>query len=94
MPRNQVGGGAATGLASDVLRSKSQFLYFVDADQLVLDAAAYADEAGLWVGNKATVTMDQFIGAHAETGSLTRTVNLYRTDTGFVHGSPGGVPTE
>jgi hypothetical protein len=71
---------------------KSQFLYRVNERQLVLDAAAYADEAGLWVGNKAKVTLDNPIGVHAGSGELTNVVNIYRSKSGFVHGAPGTPP--
>src|SRR5262249_20679165 len=36
---------------------KSQFFYRVNEKELALDAAAYADEAGLWVGNKAKIVL-------------------------------------
>jgi hypothetical protein len=68
---------------------KSQFLYGVNERQLVLDAAAYADKFGNWVGNKAKITFNVDIGVHGKTGELTRVLNVYRTDTGFVHGAPG-----
>lgn len=57
--------------------------------QLVLDAAAYADDANLWVGNKAKIVLDDFIGVHAGTGQRTNVLNIYRADSGFVHGAPG-----
>ncbi|XXX76946.1 hypothetical protein WMF30_55795 [Sorangium sp. So ce134] len=71
---------------------RSQFFYGVSAKRLVLDAAAYADEANLWTasnGRKARVVFDDFIGVHYKTGQRTNILNLYRTDTGFVHGAPG-----
>ncbi|MCK6592809.1 MAG: RHS domain-containing protein, partial [Polyangiaceae bacterium] len=68
---------------------KSQFLYRVNEKQLVLDAAAYADEVRLWVGNKAKIVLDDFIGVHARTGERTHALNIYRTDSGFIHGAPG-----
>jgi RHS repeat-associated protein len=70
-------------------QGKSQFLYRVNEKQVVLDAAAYADEAGLWFGNKAKVVLDTPIGVHGQTGELTNVINIYRTKTGFVHGAPG-----
>src|SRR5208337_3119235 len=68
---------------------KSQFMYRVNADQLALDAAAYADQKGLWVGNKAKVIFDRPIGVHADTGEPTSVLNIYRTSTGFIHAAPG-----
>ncbi len=68
---------------------KSQFLYRVNEKQLTLDVAAYADDNMAWVGNKAKVIIDDFIGVHAGTGQRTRVMNVYRTDSGFVHGAPG-----
>jgi hypothetical protein len=68
---------------------KSQFLHRVNEKQLTLDAAAYADEANLWVGNKAKVVLDDFIGVHAGTGQQTNVINIYRTKTGYVHAAPG-----
>jgi hypothetical protein len=85
----------AAGMAPHKLGSlragKSQFLSTVDAEKAVLDAAAYADEAGLWVGNKAKVFVENGpVGVLGETGELTHWLNVYRTETGFVHGAPGG----
>lgn len=54
----------------------------------MLDAASYADEAGLWVGSKAKVVFDSPIGVHAGTGELTNVMNIYRNANGFVHGAP------
>jgi hypothetical protein len=68
---------------------KSQWLSSVDAEKAVLDAAAKADADGLWVGNKAKVPANQPVGALGSTGELTDVINVYRTKTGFVHGSPG-----
>ncbi|MCC6527424.1 MAG: RHS repeat-associated core domain-containing protein [Polyangiaceae bacterium] len=45
--------------------------------------------AGLWTGNKARVEFCAPVGVHGRTGQLTHVVNVYRTDTGFVHASPG-----
>jgi hypothetical protein len=81
--------GLAPHITGSLRGGKSQFLYGINAERLILDAAAIADELGLWVGNKAKVVFDQFIGVHAASGELTNTVNIYRTDTGFVHGAPG-----
>ena len=78
--------------------SKSQFLYDVDANKAVLDAAAYADENNLWVpntgnptdfANKAKVYVENGPVGVTGSGELTNYINIYRTKTGYVHGSPG-----
>lgn len=72
---------------------KSQFGFRVDAQKAVLDAAAYADYAGLWVGNKAKVpVVNGPIGWTGKTGAPTNYINVYRTKTGYVHGAPGNAP--
>ncbi|KYG00644.1 hypothetical protein BE21_57195 [Sorangium cellulosum] len=84
--------GMAPHTAGSLADGRSQFLYGVNEKQLVLDAAAYADEANLWTagnGRKARVVFDDFIGVHYKTGQRTNVLNIYRTDTGFVHGAPG-----
>lgn len=68
---------------------KSQFFNRVNDSRLVLDSAAYADEAGLWVGNKAVISFDHPIGVHAGTGKPTSILNIYRTNSGMIHGTPG-----
>src|SRR5262249_45416040 len=68
---------------------KSQFFYRVNEKELALDAAAYADEAGLWVGNKAKIVLDRPIGVHGGSGTPTNVINVYRTDSGYVHAAPG-----
>jgi RHS repeat-associated protein len=74
-----------------LVAGKSQFLHNLNASQLVLDAAAVADQQGLWKmtnGSKAKVVFNQPIGVTGA-GTLTNVLNLYRTKTGMVHGSPG-----
>ena len=62
---------------------KSQFLSGVDADRAVLDAAAYADQHGLWNGPKATVPVSNGpVGVHGRTGELTDPINVYRNRNG------------
>ena len=75
-----------TGVLSS---GKSQFFNRLNDKQLVLDAAAYANKAGLWVGNKAKIILDRPIGVHAGTGNPTNVLNVYRTNNGIVHGAPG-----
>jgi|BarGraNGADG00212_1021973.scaffolds.fasta_scaffold36464_2 hypothetical protein len=65
----------------------------VDADTATLDAAAYADKTGLWDGNTAKVYVQNGpVGVVGRTGQLTNWINVYRTNTGFVHGAPGNSP--
>lgn len=77
---------------------KSRFLYNVDANKAVLDASAYADEYGLWepgsgnpvvFANKAKVPVKNGPIGVAGNRELTSIINVYRTKTGYVHGSPG-----
>ena len=68
---------------------KSQFLFAVDAEKAVLDAASYADEFGLWVNNQAKVPIvNGNIGVIGRTGELTSWIEVTKTNTGFVHGWP------
>ncbi|MBQ8166088.1 MAG: hypothetical protein IJZ96_03530, partial [Lachnospiraceae bacterium] len=82
----------------DGTSGKSQFLYDVDADKAVLDAAAYADKYNLWkpntgnpadFANKAKVYVTNGPVGVTGSGQLTSYINVYRTKTGYVHGSPG-----
>jgi hypothetical protein len=77
-------------MSGDLSTGKSQFLSTVDAHKAVLDAASYTDNMGLWVGNKAKVFIKNHpVGVRAKTGELTHYINIYRTKTGFIHGTPG-----
>jgi RHS repeat-associated protein len=71
---------------------KSQWLSDVDAETATMDAAFTADLERLWVNNKAKVRADRYIGVLGNSGELTQWINVYRTKTGFVHGSPGRAP--
>lgn len=85
---------------------KSQFLWEVDVESAVLDAAAYADEYDLWDGStsnlyKAKVrVLNGPVGVLGDTGELTDYINIYRRspsiidgkETRLVHGSPGNPP--
>jgi hypothetical protein len=85
--------GMAPHVSGATTTGKSQFLYRVNSDKAVLDAAAYADDAGLWVGNKAKVFVeDGPVGVIGRTGESTNWINVYRTRTGMVHGAPGSAP--
>ena len=77
---------------------KSQFMFDVDANKAVLDAAAYADANNLWVAssgnpadfaNKAKVYIINGPVGVTGSGKLTNYVNVYRTKTGYIHGCPG-----
>ena len=81
--------GMAPHTTGSLKAGKSQFLYAVNEKKLVLDASAIADQEGLWVGNKAKIVFDKPIGIQGSSGELTKTLNIYRTNTGFVHGAPG-----
>ena len=81
--------GMAPHLTGNLASGKSQSFYRLNVQQLTLDAAAYADKAGLWIGNKAKVKFDGPIGVHAGTGKPTSVLNLYRSSTGHVHSAPG-----
>jgi hypothetical protein len=71
---------------------KSQFGFYVNSGKATLDAAAYADEYGLWVGNKAKVPVSNGTVGYLWDGTPTSWINVYRTQTGFVHGSSGNPP--
>jgi hypothetical protein len=82
--------GMMSHLTGSLAQGKSQFLNHVDARKAVLDAAAYADRAGLWIGSKAKVPVANGpVGVHGGTGELTNIINVYRNRNGFVHGAPG-----
>jgi RHS repeat-associated protein len=81
--------GMSPHTTGSLAAGKSQFLNRINESQLVLDAASFADQAGLWVGNKAKVEFSSPVGVHAGTGELTNVVNVYRNANGFVHGAPG-----
>jgi hypothetical protein len=84
--------GMAPHQTGSLALGKSQFFYRFNAEQSVLDGGAYADQAGLWTlsnGTKAKITFNAPIGVNAQTGLPTNTLNLYRTSSGFLHGSPG-----
>ncbi len=73
--------------------TKSVFLKGVNAEKASLDAAAFADAEGLWVGNKAKVYVANGpVGVIGRTGELTHYINVYRNARGTIHGSPGGAP--
>lgn len=83
--------GMAQHLTGSGSSGKSQFLFGVDAERAVLDAASYADEGGLWVGNKAKVpVVNGPVGILGRTGELTHQVTVARTRTGLVQGWPSG----
>lgn len=71
---------------------KSQFGFHVNSGKAILDAAAYADAHGLWRGAKAKVPVTNGIVGQLADGTPTSWINIYRTRTRFVHGSPGNPP--
>jgi RHS repeat-associated protein len=72
----------------------SVFSADVNADQLTLDAAVYADENNLWVDNRAKVQVTNYseIGTTGRGGGPTNWINLYRRNSGTIHGCPGNAP--
>jgi hypothetical protein len=85
--------GMTPHMTGSTVSGKSQFLFAVDANRAVLDAAAYADREGLWIGSKAKVfILNGPVGVLGDSGGLTDWLNVYRTRTGFVHGAPGSPP--
>jgi RHS repeat-associated protein len=80
-------------LRGSLTQGKSQFLSFVDAESAVLDAAHFADDAGLWIKSgdawQATVFIENGpIGVLGRTGELTSYLTITKTNTGFIHGWP------
>ncbi|ALR31283.1 hypothetical protein ATE47_12450 [Chryseobacterium sp. IHB B 17019] len=71
------------------IAGKSLFYSSVDANIAVLKAAQYADEAGLWIGNKAKVTVTNTNIGVLGNGTHTNVINVYKNSNGYVHGSPG-----
>ncbi|MBB6126348.1 DUF6443 domain-containing protein [Mucilaginibacter lappiensis] len=70
--------------------NKSLFFPEIDAEEVVLDAAEYADQHGLWEGNKAKVPVDNSnIGTTGISNTSTNVINVYRNNNGSIHGSPG-----
>jgi RHS repeat-associated protein len=72
-------------------QGKSIFYPTLNADEAVLKAAQYADEAGLWIGNKAKVPVINTNIGTLGNGSPTNVINVYRNSNGFIHGSPGTI---
>ena len=72
---------------------RSIFYGSVDAEQAVLKAAEHADKYELWEGQKAKVRVsNKNIGTLGATGEPTNYINLYRSQKGQIHGSPGNPP--
>ena len=70
---------------------RSIFYPTLNANEAVLKAAQYADDAGLWIGNKAKVpVLNTNIGTLGN-GTPTNFINVYRNSNGFIHGSPGTI---
>ena len=85
--------GMTKHMTGSLTGEKSQFLFRVDARKAVLDAAAYADEASLWIGNQAKVFVTNGpVGVIGRTGELTNWITITTTKTGFVHGWPSTGP--
>ena len=81
--------GMAKHTTGSTVSGKSQFLFNVDANRAVLDAAAYADKYGLWINNQAKIPITNGnVGVVGRTGELTNWIEVTKTNTGFVHGWP------
>lgn len=75
----------------DLGQGRSVFYSTLDAEEAVLKAAQYADEAELWVGNKAKVPVLNMNVGTLGNGTPTNVINVYRNSNGFIHGSPGSI---
>jgi RHS repeat-associated protein len=75
----------------DLGQGKSIFYPSLNAEEAVLKAAQYADEAGLWIGNKAKVPVLNTNIGRLGNDSPTNVINVYRNSNGFIHGSPGTI---
>ncbi|MDP9074417.1 MAG: hypothetical protein M3N98_09650 [Actinomycetota bacterium] len=85
--------GMEPHMTGSLAGGKSQFFFGVDAHTAALDAASYADENGLSDANKAKVFVTNGpVGVLGQSGVPTDWINVYRTNTGFVHASPGSAP--
>ncbi|MEO6286522.1 MAG: DUF6443 domain-containing protein [Dyadobacter sp.] len=73
------------------VQGKSVFYPYLNASEAVLKAAQYADEAGLWIGNKAKVPVINTSIGTLGNGQPTYIINVYRNSNGFIHGSPGSI---
>ncbi len=72
----------------------------MDTNKAVLDASAYVDINNLWkassgnpanFANKAKVlVINGYVGVTGK-GELTNYINVYRTNTGYIHGCPGNI---
>ena len=72
-------------------QGRSVFYPTLDAEEAVLKAARYADEAGLWINNRAKVpVLNTNIGTTG-LSSPTNYINVYRNNNGFIHGTPGNI---
>ena len=71
------------------MKGKSVFYPYLDAEEAVLKAAQYADEMGLWIGNKAKVPVKNTNIGTLGNGKPTNIINVYKNSNGSIHGSPG-----
>jgi RHS repeat-associated protein len=84
--------GMEKHLTGSLKLGNSQFLSKINANDLVLNAAKFADEYGLWKENRAKVLIENGpIGVLGKTGKLTSILNLYKNNNRHIHGSPGGL---
>ena len=64
---------------------RSMFYPTLNANESVLKAAQFADEAGLWIRNKAKVPVSNTNIGTLGNGSPTNVINIYRNSNGFIH---------
>lgn len=73
-------------------QGRSVFYPTLNADEAVLKAAQYADEAGLWIYNAGTKAKVPVLNTNIGTtglGQPTNIINIYRKPNGMIHGAPG-----
>ncbi|MBS2536965.1 RHS repeat protein [Catenulispora sp. NF23] len=80
-------------MSGSTVDGKSQFLFNTEPEKITLDAAAYADAHGLWVGNKARVYIENGpVGIVGKIGELTNWIRVTREGR-MVHSWPVGPPS-
>jgi hypothetical protein len=71
---------------------KSIFYPTFNANEIVLNAAQYADDAGLWIYNAGTKAKVPVLNSNIGTtglGNPTNIINIYRKSNGMIHGALG-----
>ena len=71
---------------------RSIFYPTLNANESVLKAAQYADDAGLWIYNAGTKAKVPVLNTNIGTtglGQPTIIINIYRKPNEMIHGAPG-----